>query len=136
MLVGVAALVAACQPNLDDTVSIVSADDLASLPAVIIAPRDPVRLGAANRALERAGVPWRLRATNALTDARAAPLEAREGGPLAGADATQATQWYALDAQSGAVADTVVTVGGAAPWAACWDSVRPRMERAIGGRRG
>jgi hypothetical protein len=41
-------------------VSVVAADELTSLPAVIIAPRDPVRLGTANRALERAGVPWRL----------------------------------------------------------------------------
>jgi hypothetical protein len=37
----------------------VNADDLSSLPALIVAPADPVRLGAANRALERAGVPWR-----------------------------------------------------------------------------
>ncbi len=99
------------------TVSVVSADDLSTLPAVIIAPRDPVRLGAANRALERAGVPWRFRAANGLTGVRAAPLESRGGGPLAGVDAGQATQWYALEAQPGAVADTVVSVGGTAPWA-------------------
>jgi hypothetical protein len=41
-------------------VSIVAADELTSLPAVVIAPSDPVRLGTANRALERAGIPWRL----------------------------------------------------------------------------
>ena len=41
-------------------ISVVAADELTSLPAVIIAPSDPVRFGTANRALERAGIPWRL----------------------------------------------------------------------------
>ncbi len=41
-------------------VSVVAADELTALPAVIVAPSDPVRIGTANRALERAGVPWRL----------------------------------------------------------------------------
>src|SRR5206468_9069117 len=40
-------------------IAIVPADELLSLPALVIAPSDPVRIGAANRALERAGVPWR-----------------------------------------------------------------------------
>ena len=39
--------------------AVVPADRLTDLPALITAPTDPVRLGAANRALERAGVPWR-----------------------------------------------------------------------------
>ena len=39
--------------------SITPADALESLPALIIAPSDARRIGAANRALERAGVPWR-----------------------------------------------------------------------------
>jgi len=43
--------------------SITSADALESLPALILAPADPVRVGAANRALDRAGVPWRFGAT-------------------------------------------------------------------------
>jgi hypothetical protein len=41
-------------------VTIVAADELTVLPALIVAPSDPLRVGAANRALERAGVPWRL----------------------------------------------------------------------------
>jgi hypothetical protein len=41
-------------------ISVVAADELTALPAVITAPSDPVRFGTANRALERAGVPWRL----------------------------------------------------------------------------
>ncbi len=40
-------------------IAIVAADHLTSLPALIVPPSDPVRIGAANRALERAGVPWR-----------------------------------------------------------------------------
>lgn len=35
-------------------------DQAAGLPALLFAPSDPVRLGAANRNLERLGVPWRL----------------------------------------------------------------------------
>ena len=45
-------------------IAIVSADELTSLPALILAPSDPVRLGAANRALERAAVPWRFGAAH------------------------------------------------------------------------
>ena len=40
-------------------VNVVSAESLRELPALIVAPADPVRTGAANRALDRAGVPWR-----------------------------------------------------------------------------
>ena len=36
-------------------VAILPADELAQLPALIVAPSDPVRVGAANRALEHAG---------------------------------------------------------------------------------
>ncbi len=40
-------------------INVVAADRLTTLPALIVPPADPVRIGAANRALERAGVPWR-----------------------------------------------------------------------------
>lgn len=36
-----------------------SADEATTLPALLLPPSDPVRAGAANRALERLGVPWR-----------------------------------------------------------------------------
>src|SRR5207302_3917467 len=36
------------------------ADEIIKLPAMITAPLDPVHLGAANRALERLAIPWRL----------------------------------------------------------------------------
>ncbi|HJU89146.1 MAG TPA: VWA domain-containing protein [Gemmatimonadaceae bacterium] len=40
-------------------VAIVAADEATRLPAILLAPQDPVRAGAANRALERLGIPWR-----------------------------------------------------------------------------
>src|SRR6185437_8473032 len=40
-------------------IGVLAADELTKLPALIVAPTDPVRLGVANRALERAGIPWR-----------------------------------------------------------------------------
>lgn len=41
---------------------VASADEVATLPALILPPADAVRLGAANRSLERLGIPWRLAA--------------------------------------------------------------------------
>jgi hypothetical protein len=82
-------------------IAIVPADDVATLPALIMAPVDPVRIGAANRALERAAIPWRFgtrRADNAT--ARGASLD----------DVTIAAR-YDLVAQPGAVAETLAVVG-------------------------
>jgi hypothetical protein len=41
------------------SIVVAAADEVAALHALILPPSDPVRLGAANRALERLGVPWR-----------------------------------------------------------------------------
>jgi hypothetical protein len=40
-------------------IQVASADEAATLPALLLPPSDPVRLGAANRSLERLGIPWR-----------------------------------------------------------------------------
>lgn len=40
-------------------IEVAPADQVERLPALVLAPDDPVRAGAANRALERLGVPWR-----------------------------------------------------------------------------
>lgn len=98
-------------------IAIVAGDELASLPALIVAPSDPVRVGAANRALERAGIPWRFGA--------ARRGEASVAGPRVAADVTDslsgafvdvsATTRYELVAQSGADADTIARVGRE-PW--------------------
>ena len=99
-------------------IAIVSADELTSLPALILAPGDPVRLGAANRALERAGVPWRFgaqrRGETTVLSAHAsatAPPDSQAGAFL---DVTAITR-YDLQPQSGADADTIARVGRE-PW--------------------
>ena len=88
------------------TISIGPAEEIPSLPALITAPSTPVQLGAANRALERLGVPWRFGAR------RAQAVDATMGDlgrvPVA--------ERYDLQAQTGALADTIGSIGGA-PWA-------------------
>lgn len=82
-------------------IAIVTGDELASLPALITAPTDPVRLGAANRALEKAGVPWRF-------GVRRAGEAAVRG---TGLDGVTTTVRYDLLAQPGAAAETLAVVG-------------------------
>lgn len=82
-------------------ITIAGGDELTVLPALITAPTDPVRLGATNRALERAGVPWR--------------FGARRNGEAsvrgAGFDGVTASVRYDLVAQPGASAETLAVVG-------------------------
>ncbi|MCC7194581.1 MAG: VWA domain-containing protein [Gemmatimonadaceae bacterium] len=93
---------------------VIAGAEAARRPAVLFAPADPVQLGAANRALQRAGVPWRLGAE------RKGPAPVR--GP--GLDGVTATLWYALDpvaaAGGAAPADTLAHAGGDA-WAVAGD---------------
>ena len=79
----------------------------ARTPALLFAPADPVRVPDANRALERAGIPWR--------------FGARRDGPAplrgAGVDGAVAKSWHVLEAAGDvSKADTIARVGGA-PWA-------------------
>lgn len=86
-------------------ISIIPADEVTQLPALIAAPLDPVRVGAANRALERAGVPWRFGAR-------------RTGDAIvrgANFEGVTATSRYDLVPQSGAVAETLAVIGRD-PW--------------------
>lgn len=85
--------------------SIASADELTAGPTLVTAPEDPVRLGAANRALERAGIPWRFGA------ARRGETAVR--GPQL--DATTVTLRYELLRQGVAPADTLALAGNE-PW--------------------
>jgi hypothetical protein len=86
-------------------IAVVPADELASLPALIVPPTNAVRLGAANRALERAAVPWRFGAAR------------RDGSIVRGGRAEGATTAlrYELVPQTGAVGDTLATAGRD-PW--------------------
>jgi hypothetical protein len=83
--------------------------EAARKPAVLFAPADPVQVGAANRALERAGIPWRLGA------ARKGPTQVRGAG-LSG---VSAMSWYVLEPRGtldAGLVDTLARVG-AEPWA-------------------
>jgi hypothetical protein len=86
-------------------ISIASADEVTRLPALILPPTDPVRIGAANRALERIGIPWRFGAP-------------RRESAIARGDQlpnVSVTLRYALEARGAAVAETMAVVGRD-PW--------------------
>jgi len=93
-----------------DDVVVASADIVDRLPALLVAPTDPARLGAANRNLERLGVPWRFgqprRGNMVLDDER-----------LEGASVSLL---YPIVPVAGAVADTLLLAGGAL-WAVAGD---------------
>lgn len=96
--------VADAPPN--EGIAVIAADLVARLPAIITAPRDPVRAGVANRALERLDIPWR------FGEVRRDTAVAR-GDRVEGATVT----WrFALVPRAKADAgDTLATVSGA-PW--------------------
>jgi hypothetical protein len=75
------------------------------VPALIVAPADPVHLGAANRALERLGVPWRFGMRRQQTvDASGA-----------GIGTVPVSDRYELIPQAGADADTLAAAAQS-PW--------------------
>lgn len=88
-------------------IEVASIDEATRLPALLIAPVDPVRLGAANRNLERLGIPWR------LGEARRDETVVR-GGELS---ETSVRMRYPLQPAGGANApvDTMATALGE-PW--------------------
>jgi hypothetical protein len=91
-------------------VGIAPADVAVRLPALLFAPDDPVRAGAANRILEHLGIPWR------LGELRRGEVVARgtaEGvRPL---DGVTIARRHTLRFTGGASADTVA-MAGAEPW--------------------
>lgn len=86
---------------------VAAADEATRLPALLIAPADPVRLGAANRNLERLGIPWR------FADVRRDETIARGEG----LDGTPVRLRYPLRTATGATvrSDTLATASGE-PW--------------------
>jgi len=105
------ALVQSDRLRLGSDAAIVSADALTRLPALIVAPSDPVRIGAANRALERLGIPWRFGGARHETGtAREAPST-----PLKLIDGATVSMRFPLVAQGEPAADTLARVG-TAPW--------------------
>ena len=104
------ALVQSGRANIGNDIAFAPADEATKLPALLIAPADPVKLGAANRALERLGVPWRFgTAVRGESVARAADsTRALEG-------VTVSLRYNLTRAASAEHADTLATAGGA-PW--------------------
>jgi hypothetical protein len=86
-------------------IMITAADAAVDLPALLLPPSDPLRLGAANRALARLGVPWRFGAPVSV------PAAAR-GDRLGGVSVTHR---YRLVPQGIVSADTLAVAGGD-PW--------------------
>lgn len=87
------------------SVRIAAADAVPNLPALVLPPSDPVRLGAANRSLERLGIPWRFEALNR------APAVAR-GDRV---DGVTVAERYRLTSAGDRAGDTLATAGGE-PW--------------------
>jgi hypothetical protein len=101
----VSALVASTRVALGTEIDFASADMAQRLPALLVAPSDPVRIGAANRALERLAVPWRF-------GARRVGESAARGDRM---DGVTVSQRYVLESSGSEPSDTVATVGGE-PW--------------------
>lgn len=99
------ALVQAERAAAGNDVAIVSADEATRLPAVLLAPADPVRAGAANRALERLGVPWRF----------GAPVRATSIARGERMDGVNVHRRLTLQARAPARPDTLAVTAGQ-PW--------------------
>ncbi|HMC54047.1 MAG TPA: BatA and WFA domain-containing protein [Gemmatimonadaceae bacterium] len=86
---------------------VAAADEAGTIPALLMAPADPVRIGAANRALERLGIPWRFGTAR------------RENGVVRGTGdqmrGVSVALRYDLVARGAASAETLAVVGRD-PW--------------------
>ena len=91
--------------TLGSGIGIASADEAGQMPALLLAPTDPVRIGAANRTLERLGIPWRFGA--ARRETAIARGEGMNGVVI--------TARYQLQPRGVPDADTLAVVGSE-PW--------------------
>src|SRR5204862_5589023 len=87
------------------SISITGAEQVTRKPILAFAPSDPVRVGAANRALAAAGIPWKFGET--VRDETSV-----RGGELNG---VAVHMRYPLVATGGGVTDTIAVAGGS-PW--------------------
>jgi hypothetical protein len=103
------ALVQSGRASVGSEIAFTPADEATALPALLLPPTDAVRLGAANRALERLGVPWRFGA------AIHGDAMARSADSTRSLEGVTASLRYSLVRAGGASADTLATAGGT-PW--------------------
>jgi hypothetical protein len=110
------ALVESDRLRLGSEAAIVPADALVKLPALIVAPSDPVKIGAANRALERAGIPWRFgpprRESGTVREPATVPSKLLDGATV--------SMRYPLTSASDVASDTLARVG-TDPWVVAGD---------------
>ncbi|HYV99522.1 MAG TPA: VWA domain-containing protein [Gemmatimonadaceae bacterium] len=96
--------------ELGGTIAIVSAEAASKKPMFAFAPADPVKIGAANRALAAAGVPWKF-----------GDLVRDEGGVHGGdLDGVHVHKRYPLIATGAGSTDTIAAAGGT-PWIVAGD---------------
>jgi len=104
------ALVQSGRASVGNEIALAPADEATKLPALLIAPSDPVKLGAANRAMERLGIPWRFGAAQ------------RGESVVRAVDSTRALEGvtvgsrYTLMRSAGAERTDTIAVTGGAPW--------------------
>lgn len=104
------ALVQSGRASIGNEIAFAPADEATKLPALLIAPADPVKLGAANRALERLGIAWRFGA------AMRGESVARAADSTRALEGVTVSSRFALTRAAGAErTDTLATAGGA-PW--------------------
>ena len=103
------ALVRSGRARNGSAVEIVPADVATRTPALLLAPADPVRVGAANRNLQRLGIPWRLGAVQ------------RQPASASGLGfAVEVRSRFSLDQLPSASDDTLASVAGQ-PWIVAGD---------------
>ncbi len=102
------------------SVVVASATDDITQSALRLAPLDPLQLVSANRALERAGIPWRFGAVRRDTVLVEDALQNAELEPRASLAGTRVTMRYRLErvATTAATADSgvVLATAGGQPW--------------------
>ena len=104
------ALVQSGRAGIGNEIGFAPADEATKLPALLIAPADPVKLGAANRTLEKLGIPWRFGA------AVHGESMVRAADSTRALDGVTAESRYALTHIASAErTDTLASAGGA-PW--------------------
>ena len=87
-------------------ITISAADAQVPLPALLLAPAEPLRIGAANRTLERLNIPWRLGALETTSSSAHG----------AGLDGVSITRRFRLERQGGAAPTDTLATAGADAW--------------------